>query len=549
MHNTDIEGDMRLMKKRVACFYRVSSKQQVIDDDIPVQRNACLEYLSKNSSWEFYGEYVEKGVSGFKIKAKDREKLEELKEDAIDNKFDVLLVFMFDRLGRIEEETPFVLKWFVDQGIEVWSVNEGQRKFDTHVDNLLNYITFWQASGESKKIQIRTLEAKKQMVEEGKFLGCAAPYGYKHIITGETNEKGRSIKKLVVDEIEAETVKLIFNLATKKGYGSRRIAKALNEKNIPTKKGKLWAGQTVGNILKNPIYMGYFAYGRNKAYNGKRVYKHQYECHKSEEKNNDLAIVSEEQWYETKKIIESRMGKNEANIPKQTKSPLLFTGYIYCKECGSRLTLHYSYNHYRRKDGTVNRDKKAFYECSGKASGKIKCSSKMYSSARIEGFVMRQVYSRLDKLSQMDIDTELLKGQREKIKKIEKEIKIIKRNIKNLENDIKLLKGEIINVIKGTSKFTETLLSEQIEEKTIQLDKQLQDLNEHNDMIEKLKLSKDELLKFKEEIPRYREILESTDTEAKKMLLSKFVERIDVSSDDINTDLNIKVEELLCLFN
>ena len=44
--------------------------------------------------------------------------------------FDVLLVFMFDRLGRREDETPFVVQWFVQQGIEVWSTREGEQRFD-----------------------------------------------------------------------------------------------------------------------------------------------------------------------------------------------------------------------------------------------------------------------------------------------------------------------------------------------------------------------------------------------------------------------------------
>lgn len=56
---------------------------------------------------------------------------------------------MFDRLGRKDDKTPFVVEWFVNQGIEVWSAKEGQRIFDTHVDKLLNYIMFWQASAES----------------------------------------------------------------------------------------------------------------------------------------------------------------------------------------------------------------------------------------------------------------------------------------------------------------------------------------------------------------------------------------------------------------
>jgi len=42
---------------------------------------------------------------------------------------------MFDRIGRREDETPFVVKWFIEQGIEVWSVNEGQRQIKDNCEN------------------------------------------------------------------------------------------------------------------------------------------------------------------------------------------------------------------------------------------------------------------------------------------------------------------------------------------------------------------------------------------------------------------------------
>ena len=38
---------------------------------------------------------------------------------------------MFDRLGRRDDETPFVVQWFVQQGIEVWSTKEGKQRFDS----------------------------------------------------------------------------------------------------------------------------------------------------------------------------------------------------------------------------------------------------------------------------------------------------------------------------------------------------------------------------------------------------------------------------------
>lgn len=52
---------------------------------------------------------------------------------------------MFDRIGRSDDETPFVVEWFAKHGIEVWSTQEGQQCFNSHVDKLMNYLRFWQA--------------------------------------------------------------------------------------------------------------------------------------------------------------------------------------------------------------------------------------------------------------------------------------------------------------------------------------------------------------------------------------------------------------------
>lgn len=90
-----------------------------------------------------------------------------LKETAQQNEFDILLVFMFDRIGRIDNETPFVVEWFAKHGIEVWSTQEGQQCFNSHVDKLINYLRFWQASCESEKISIRIRSEMQQMTLEG----------------------------------------------------------------------------------------------------------------------------------------------------------------------------------------------------------------------------------------------------------------------------------------------------------------------------------------------------------------------------------------------
>lgn len=134
-----------------------------------MQKQYCREYSQRQPGWEIVKEFSEKGISGFKVSAKDRDAIQEIQRDALAGKFDILLVFMFDCLGRRDDETPFVVEWFVKSGIEVWRAMEGQQRFDTHVDKLLNYIRYWQASGESVKISMRVKNRMEQLTQEGHY--------------------------------------------------------------------------------------------------------------------------------------------------------------------------------------------------------------------------------------------------------------------------------------------------------------------------------------------------------------------------------------------
>lgn len=219
------------MPKRVYCLYRVSTKGQVEKDDIPMQKQRCREFAAEKG-WNIVREFSEKGVSGFKVSAKDRDAIQEIQKDAAQKKFDVLLVFMFDRLGRKEDETPFVVEWFVQNGIEVWSAEEGQQRFDNHVDKLMNYIRYWQASGESLKTSVRTKTRLAQIVQEGRFRGGSAPFGYKLVKHGRIGKKNRELYDIEVEPTEAAVVREIFDMADRFGYGGRRISSELIAKGI-----------------------------------------------------------------------------------------------------------------------------------------------------------------------------------------------------------------------------------------------------------------------------------------------------------------------------
>ena len=158
--------------RRVWCLYRVSTKKQVnTDDDLPMQKNACHRFVTNEPDWEIKRELYEKGISGWKIRADERDELITIREGAVNNEFDILLVFMFDRLGRREDETPVMVSFLHQNNVEVWSVQEGKRSVETHADKLLNYISFWMSDGESQKTSMRVRESKKQLSEQGFFQG------------------------------------------------------------------------------------------------------------------------------------------------------------------------------------------------------------------------------------------------------------------------------------------------------------------------------------------------------------------------------------------
>ena len=112
------------MAERVDCLYRVSTTKQVDHDelnqaDIPVQRKACRDFADK-MGWVIVNEEQETGVSGYKVSANDRDKLQLIKKRAEQGKFDILLVFMFDRLG-CQRRGDFVV-FRRTENVEKWRV-------------------------------------------------------------------------------------------------------------------------------------------------------------------------------------------------------------------------------------------------------------------------------------------------------------------------------------------------------------------------------------------------------------------------------------------
>jgi hypothetical protein len=222
------------VQKIANTLYRASTLKQVNrengKDDIPMQRQACREFAARQG-WQIGREFEEKGVSGYKVSAQNRDAIQDLKEAAQRGEFHILLVFMFDRIGRIDDETPFVVEWFVRHGIEVWSVKEGEQRFDSHVDKLTNYIRFWQASGESEKTSMRTKtrlnkDLLSKLYEQAQADVAAAAQAVQSIETAlQTGEQQRAALEQQFDDMQSWVALYDrCDMATKKMIVSRILS-------------------------------------------------------------------------------------------------------------------------------------------------------------------------------------------------------------------------------------------------------------------------------------------------------------------------------------
>lgn len=523
--------------KRVNTLYRVSTKKQVgisydngmLKDDIPLQRKSCREF-SQSKGWVITREFEEKGVSGYKVSAQKRDAIHDLKEAALNKEFDVLLVFLFDRLGRIESETPFVVQWFVQHGIEVWSVNEGQQKIETHADKLMNYIRFWQAEGESEKTSIRIKTRLKQMTLEGAYTGGPVPYGYVLVGTGKVNPKGREIKILQIVPAEAEIVRMVFYKVRCEGYGSHRIASMLNDMGIRTHKGAKFQCNTILRILRNKIYCGYYVSGDV-----------------TSPFIPELKIIELEEFEAVAYILDQRglLDDEKREIALSTKGKALLSGNVFCAHCGGRLTtIHYKNTRYRR-DGTTYLDEKIKYSCYHKSRKLCECDGQnTYYAERVDQIVIelvRKLFSSMKSAPDEEYLQQIFKRHISSNKTEQKRLEMsIKQSVKHLEN----LQLEIGKAITGESAFSPEDLSlaiknlkDQITESKSQLAKLQEDESRGKEAIDRIKPA---YLQFKS----WAEEFDAATLEQKKVIVGQLFKRVEVGKDyNIRFVLNMTYQQ------
>ena len=524
------------MAERVQCLYRVSTTKQVDHDadnhaDIPMQRKACREFAEK-MGWTIVSEEQETGVSGYKVSADDRDKLQLVKKRAEQGKFDILLVFMFDRLGRKSDETPFVVEWFVRKGIRVWSVQEGEQRFESHTDRLTNYIRFWQADGESQKTSIRTKTALGQMVEEGRFRGGKTPYGYRLEKSGILNKRKREVNKLVIDDAEAEVIRMMFDLCVSSGYGKFRLAHFLNDHGIRNRKGETWHDATVGAILHNPLYMGILRSGE--------TYSEPFE---------ELQIIKPELFQMAQKLMSERTNasKEYRTMPLNTTGQSLLSGNVFCGHCGGRLTLTTNGKVYRQADGTPMKKKRIRYVCYNKTRHRAECDGQTgYTMHILDGVIETILHQVFDKMKCTSSDMIIGGACQKQMALLRSDLQRVKAENTKANKEYESLKAEILKAVQGKSALPMEVLNEVLSETRQKVLDTSHRMTELTMELENESAKVEQMEAEFNRIATWSEIFDSSDIATKKMICGYIIKRVTVYRDyQISVDLNINVEQFL----
>ena len=513
---------------RVDCLYRVSTDKQVDHNDknqadIPMQRKACHAFCEK-MGWTIVHEEQEDGVSGHKVRAENRDKLQIIKERARQGKFDILLVFMFDRIGRIADETPFVVEWFVKNGVRVWSTQEGEQRFDNHTDKLTNYIRFWQADGESEKTSIRTKTALGQLVEDGGFKGGVAPYGYDLVKSGRVNKRKHEVYELALNETEAAVVRIVFDKYVYEGYGAQRIATYLNKLGYRARSGKMWHHATIRGILCNLTYTGVLRSGESRS----PVLPH-------------LQIIEPELFETAQRIRTNRANETERTVPRNIAGQSLLSGNVYCGHCGARLNLTTSGKAYPCKDDPHRVIKRVRYICYGKTRKQTDCDGQTgYTAHILDGSIdklVRQIFERMKAIPKSEI---VNARYREKMEERKNLLRSIRADYTKAADELDMLKAEVIKALRGESPFPKDLLGSMVSEteaKCAELQKQFEDAQaayeEGQTVLHSLEEQYDNVISW-------ADLYDTASLEAKKMIVNCLIRRVEVYRDyKLHIDFNI----------
>ena len=498
--------------KRAALEYRVSTKGQVDHDDIPMQKIACRKF-AQQQGWRVVMEKAEKGVSGSKVSASKRDVIQELRTAASNREFDVLLVYMFDRLGRIESETPFVLEWFVQHGIEMWSTHEGQQRIESHGDKLMNYIRFWQAAGESEKTSVRTRDRIRQIVSSGHYAGGFVPYGYRAVNKGRVNKRDQPVKDLEIDPEEAAWVREVFEKVANEGASGYAMARMLNERGLRTRQGAKFQSVNIRRLIRHEGYTGYIITKAAKS-----------------EFMPQLQIIDDDLFAKANERMDSRCqnAAQSKNATRKSDNPCLLAGIVVCAHCGAKMSAFLHKDRYKLADGTIKENVQAKYNCYQRGQHLRPCDGQaLYLAERVDAIVLDLVDQMFRQIKREPYDRSIEQRIRQQDAELNRKKQAAEKKIQAAQHKQQRYEEEIVRCLDGRSAFSETTLARLIRQAETEVQ---QAKNEYTALLKdnSSRTTVQQIRKYYDEFLGWANEFDLASIPRKRTILAQLLERVEL---------------------
>jgi DNA invertase Pin-like site-specific DNA recombinase len=152
------------MRKRAAIYVRVSTDKQTVENQLRE-----LRQIAVRRGWEVVEEYHDAGISGAKGR-EQRPGLDRMLKDASRRRFDVVMAWAIDRLGRSLIDLLSTIQDLQECGVDLY-LDQQSIDTTTPTGKLMFQVTGAFAEFERSMIRQRVNAGLRRAVEQGKQLG------------------------------------------------------------------------------------------------------------------------------------------------------------------------------------------------------------------------------------------------------------------------------------------------------------------------------------------------------------------------------------------
>ncbi len=316
---------------RVAIQARYSSdnqKESSIDDQVRL----CRERAAAEG-WDVAGVYPEYEVSGASVML--RPGIQQLVQDAIAGRFDIVLSEALDRISRDQEDVAAIFKRLKFAGVGLFTLSEGEvTELHIGLKGTMNALFLKDLSAKVKRGQRGRIELGKN--------GGGNSYGYD--VVRQVDDRGELVRgDRVINEQEAAVVRRVFSEYVA-GKSPKAIAAALNAEGIPGPSGKGWGASTIyGNwqrgtgILNNELYVGHLVWNRvsypKNPDTGRKVARVNPQSAWVRTEVPDMRILDQDLW-ERAKAKQVHIRYEHSEFWQRQRPKYLFSRMLKCGCCG-----------------------------------------------------------------------------------------------------------------------------------------------------------------------------------------------------------------------